>query len=352
MIAEPPTAPAPFVPSPFLRSAHVQSIASHLPGRRQRIERLASAMRTTSERIVLDAGDGVRLAGFLSRAGGNRAAADDAESRGLVIVLHGWEGCADSGYVLSVGGRLHAAGFDVFRLNFRDHGDTFDLNEGLFHSCRIDEVVNAVRSIQALLAPRWLALVGYSLGGNFALRTAVRAPSHGIALDRVFAVAPVLRPASTMVALETGLWMYRRYFLNRWRRSLYTKAALFPERYRFGDLRRFRTLTATTDFFVRNYTEFETLEHYLDGYAITGDRLGELNVSTRAELAADDPVIPVDDIARLAKPAALELIVHRYGGHCGFVERFSSPGWMDTRIVDDLSARAGRVQPISGGTAG
>ena len=54
-------------------------------------------------------------------------------------------------------------------------------------------------------------------------------------------VAPNTSPVDlmaqgTMRALEDGLWVYRSYFLRRWRRSLLAKAACFPELYDFGDV--------------------------------------------------------------------------------------------------------------------
>ena len=121
----------------------------------------------------------------------------------------------------------------MFRLNFRDHGETFALNRDLFHSCRIDEVVGALAAITARHPAARTFVVGHSLGGNFALRAAARAPAAGIPLTKVVAVCPVLRPASTMRALEDGLWVYRQYFLRRWRRSLLAKAACFPGALRF-----------------------------------------------------------------------------------------------------------------------
>ena len=68
------------------------------------------------------------------------------------MLFHGWEGSVDSTYVLQTGSRLLADGWDVFRLNFRDHGDSHRLNEALFHSCRIDEVVHALARHRAALA--------------------------------------------------------------------------------------------------------------------------------------------------------------------------------------------------------
>lgn len=277
---------------------------------------------------IVDCGDGVRLLGHFSAQAG--------QSRGLVILLHGWEGSAAASYVLSTGGLLYDAGFDVFRLNFRDHGDTFALNRELFHSCRIDEVVGAVRRITAdHRAPR-MFLVGHSLGGNFGLRVAARAPAAGIELTRVVAICPVLRPQSTMRALEEGLWLYREYFLRRWRRSLLAKAECFPDLYDFGDLRRLSTLTATTEFFVTRYAGFPDLDTYLAGYAVTGDALAKLEVPTRIIAAADDPVIPIEDLADIAITDSLTVDVFPRGGHCAFIESYRLRSWLDREVLAEL----------------
>jgi hypothetical protein len=320
-----------------LRNRHIQSVIAQAPWRRRQVFGAAAELLGRSEERVLDCGDGVRLQGFLSRG--------PTPGRGLVVLLHGWEGSADSPYILSVGSKLFASGFSVFRLNLRDHGDSKSLNEGLFHSCRIDEVVGAVLRIRELTDARFFAIVGQSLGGNFALRVAVRAEQAGVELDRAIAICPVLKPHSTMKALDSGLWLYRRYFLNRWRRSLVEKATAFPHLYRFGDLNRFSTLTDTTEFFVEHYTEFDSLDQYLSGYAITGSVLAQLSVPSRIFLASDDPVIPVGDLEHLSRTESLEVTLADNGGHCGFVDEPFGPTWVDREIVADLSGRGRLLIP-------
>ena len=253
-------------------------------------------------------------------------------------MLHGWEGSAEANYVVSVGGLLYHAGFSVFRLNFRDHGDTFAFNRELFHSCRIDEVVGALAAITRQHPADRTFVVGHSLGGNFALRAAARAPAAEIPLTKVVAVCPVLRPSSTMRALEDGLWVYRHYFLRRWRRSLLAKAACFPELYDFGDLRRFRTLTATTEFFATRYASFPDLDSYLNGYAITGDALAHLAVPAKIIAAADDPVIPIGDLDDLAATSALSIQVFPRGGHCAFLEDYALRSWVDRAVLAEIEA--------------
>lgn len=332
---------APFRPPSLLGHRHLQSMITQLPWRRWPVLARARQLTDTASEEIIDCGDGVRLQGFLSRPVGAEA--------GLVLLLHGWEGSAHSSYILSAGSALLAAGFAVFRLNLRDHGDSKALNQGLFHSCRIDEVFNAVCRIRERHAPERFALVGHSLGGNFALRVAARAGAAGLALDRVLAICPVLKPHSTMAALDEGLWIYRQYFLARWRRSLHEKAAIFPEHYRFGDLRRFSTLSATTAFFVEHYTEFDSLDAYLSGYAVTGTVLEPIAVPTRIILAADDPVIPIADLEAIARPRSLELTLLAGGGHCGFVDRLTGPSWIDREILADLGALPGSDKDAGNG---
>jgi hypothetical protein len=322
-----------FRPPLGLGHRHVQSILGSWPLRKPSLRRRARGLLAAARPEVLDCGAGVRLLGYYSGR--------EPRGRGLVIMLHGWEGSADANYVISAGGRLFDSGFDVFRLNFRDHGATQALNEDLFHSCRIDEVVNAVRVAAEIHAAPSVFLVGHSLGGNFALRVAARAPQAGIRLSKVVAVCPVLRPHSTMRALEHGLWVYRDYFLRRWRRSLAAKALIFPSRYDFGNLRRFPTLTKTTEFFVKHYTEFSDLDAYLNGYAVTGPALTGLTVPTRLIMAADDPVVPIADLADLATNGALEATVVRGGGHCAFLDGYGLESWLDRAVLDELESHTG-----------
>jgi len=172
------------------------------------LERIGAATRE----YIVDGGDGVRLFGLHSTIPGRAPKA-------LVLLLHGWEGSADSGYMRHTAAHLLERGFDVFRLNFRDHGDTHHLNEGIFHSCRLAEVVHAAKWIaDRFPSPAFLA-AGYSLGGNFALRLALRAPAAGVPLQRVAAVCPVLDPGRTMQQMEDGLPLYLYYFERKWRRS-------------------------------------------------------------------------------------------------------------------------------------
>jgi predicted alpha/beta-fold hydrolase len=325
---------ADFKPPRLLRNPHVQSVLASSGVRRFVSMRRGGEVESRAVEHILDCGDGVRLQGFHT--------SQDArpEARGLVVLLHGWEGSARSNYVLATGARLLREGFDVFRLNFRDHGETHHLNREIFHSCRIDEVVSAVREVASRFPSRVLAIAGFSLGGNFALRVALRAPAAGIPLAYALAVCPVISPASGLFGLENGPRFYQRYFLHKWTRSLRTKQALFPETELFSREELDDDLRGLTRSLVLRHTSFGSLENYLNGYSIEGDRLATLRIPATILTASDDPVIPIGDFRALELPPNVELDIATHGGHCAFIRDFSLRSFTEDYIAERMLAHA------------
>ena len=317
-----------FRPPLWLRNPHVQSILATTFVRRGRIERAAAPLLRAERELLLDCGAGVRLQCFIS-----------SPERGTgrpVLVLHGWEGSAESIYVLSLAQLLFERGFEVVRLNLRDHGETHHLNRELFHSCRLPEVIGAVQALAAHFPGRPLSGVGFSLGGNFLLRVAARARESSLHLARIIAISPVLEPAETLVALETAMPGYQGYFVRKWRRSLRKKQKVWPDSYDFADVGGgLREMTAEL---VRRHSEFATLEDYLNGYSITGERLASLAVPADILTSLDDPMIPAGGLARLARSAALAVTVTRYGGHCGFIESLAGLTWAERLVLAKMAA--------------
>ncbi|QGX39499.1 alpha/beta fold hydrolase [Permianibacter aggregans] len=329
-VTEPTMLPAslpPFAPKGWLRNPHLQGIVSRLPHRRKKVLQLAQPMLNAARPMLLQAREGQLLAWHSAQADRDRP---------LVVLLHGWEGSSDSLYLLATAAELFDAGYSVLRLNLRDHGESHHLNEELFHSCRDAEVTEAIADARQRLQASTVVMIGFSLGGNFALRVALRAPEL---LQQVFAVCPVISPPATLDALETGPLLYRKYFLNRWRDSLRRKQAVHPEFFRDTDWLLKDSLTSLTDHFVRHHTDFGELSKYLAGYTLSAERLANLTVPSHVIIAEDDPVIPAVHWHQLQKPEALTLESLPYGGHCGFVLDWAGTGWIERYLGQLLRMR-------------
>ena len=323
-----------FSPPAWLANPHVQSVFPSLPLRRPAVAWRCRRVAAASRELIVDCGDGVRLlAEHATREGAGQTPADR-----VAVLLHGWEGSSRSLYVLSLAQYLYDRGYDVVRLNLRDHGGSERLNPGIFHSCRIAEVVGAVRRIQDLNPGRKLYLAGFSLGGNFMLRVAARARGAGIEPSAVVAVCPVVDPGSTLVQLERGWPVYRQYFVWKWHRSLRDKQAAWPDQYDLGEVLSLGTLTEMTDVLARRYGGYPTLEDYLHGYAVTGDALATIEHPTRIITAADDPIIPVEGFDRIARPRSLALTRTAFGGHCGYYDGRPGATWIEREVHASFEA--------------
>jgi predicted alpha/beta-fold hydrolase len=210
----------------------------------------------------------------------------------------------------------------------------------------LPEVVGAVSALRQQFAQQRLVLAGFSLGGNFMLRVAAEAPRAGIAIDRVLAVSPLLDPHTTLDAIENGFALYHAYFVQKWTRSLLRKQRAWPGEYDFGPLLRSRNLRQMTRDLVLAHTEYEDLDTYLRGYALTGSRLAGLTVPSTILAAVDDPMIPVADLARLPQSDLLHVVTTEHGGHCGFIEDLGSTTWVEEFVLHELEA-VGLVSPAA-----
>lgn len=291
------------------------------------------AMSVATERRIVDCGDGVRLLALHARQ------PDSSPDTPVVILIHGWEGSAESSYLLAAGAALFRNGADVIRLNLRDHGDTHHLNEDIFHSCRLDEAVGAVHALVGMHPGRRVYLAGWSLGGNFTVRIAHRAPQAGFRLAHAFAVSPVVDPANSYRAMAEGLPFYRHYFLRKWRRSLRLKQAAFPGRYSFEEVLRMSDLREMTAHLIDKFGEFDSVDAYFAGYALSAEMLEGASQPLTVVTAEDDPVIPGHDFAAFRSQGNFTLEVYPHGGHCGFMERIGPHSWIDDRLCRLVTGR-------------
>lgn len=312
-----------FKPTTLLKSATVQTLLASL-SLRKLICRNGRAFRKASRQFLMDADHG-KLQLSYTPAGEN--------SRALIVFLHGWEGSMESTYLFSACCAFWNAGFDCVRINFRDHGDSHHLNEELFHSCRLQEVASTVSKVIEKFPHRHHFLAGFSLGGNFALRTAIKATSMGMPLDHVFAVCPVIDPANTLETIEHGNPLFHRYFLKKWVSSMRIKENHFPHLYDFGHLSENDGLLRLTDELITQHSPYPTSLDYFRAYSVAGDRLSYLKIPTTILMAEDDPIIPLADYDNLPDNPMLDLHIQPHGGHCGFIENFRLHGWADKTMI-------------------
>lgn len=321
-----------YSPQSIYRNGHLNTIAAASALRKAYAQRISHKLRKQSTSHILELDNHVRLQGLL-----NTSQNIKTDQKPLVMIIHGWLGCANSLYLLPLASKLYQKGFNVFRLNLRDHGGTQHLNKELFHSCRLDEVLEATESIQQQVPHSDFFLIGFSLGGNFALRIGAQAHKHNIILKKIFAICPVMDPENALNETKTMLKIYTEYYLIRWKQMLHKKHLLFPDDYELSLIKQQQSLTSMTEHLLLQYTEFNSLKSYLNGYAITGDRLKSLTIPSEIYIAKDDPIIPASDREKLYQSNNLNVHLTQFGGHCGYLNGLFDLSWIDEQIIKQLT---------------
>jgi len=170
-----------------------------------------------------------------------------------------------------------------------------------------------------------------------ACASALGAAAAGLRLEHVVAICPVLDPEHTLHRLERGWALYRRYFIWKWRRSLRKKQAAWPQVY---DLRNALELEDThgDDRAPRVHLRRLPLADRVPARLCDRGRGARRSLAspTRIIAAADDPIIPAVDLARLARPAGLEITCTALGGHCGYFEGGHCSTWLEREVLATL----------------
>jgi predicted alpha/beta-fold hydrolase len=314
-----------FRPAFYLRNPYLQTYLASSRWRMARIPRLSWA---SPEVVITTPNEHVRLLAKLSVHEN-----PSAGSKGLTVLIHGWEGSADSAYMLSTGSYLYAHGYDVLRLNLRDHGNSHHLNQGLFYASLLDEVFEAIQVSASTYARGPVFLVGFSLGGNFALRVGLKLSSSAIAgLRHIVCISPVLNPERSTTSIDSNPAL-RRYFIRKWFTSLQKKQHLFPKLYRFDDVFNLNTCLAITHRLLSRYSSFESVQQYFKSYTIFENDLKDINLPLTIITAKDDPIIPFSDFNQLALSDSVTLISPQFGGHNGFIQNLNYSCWYEKKML-------------------
>src|SRR3954447_10413394 len=117
----------------------------------------------------------------------------DPWDRPTILALHGLNGSSESHYMKGIAAKAFARGMNVVRLNQRNCGHTEHLSAGLFHSGLTEDARHVVEELSTVDNLRSIAVAGYSLGGNLALKLAAEyGDKPPDTLIGVAAVSPII----------------------------------------------------------------------------------------------------------------------------------------------------------------
>ncbi len=317
----------PFVPRRWMRNGHVQTIFGNYLRRKGATPAVSEQwIVPVEEAHEFHATDGSRIpvgeTSVLCLCHWQPGAA--AREAWTVVLVHGLEGSAHSGYILGNTARLWAAGCNVVRMNMRACGGSDALAPTIYHSGRSGDVAAVVQALLSEGCER-IALVGYSMGGNLVLKYAGEHWCPPRELCAVVGVSPLLDLAPSSAALHLpSNRLYEARFLRAMKRRLRAKAVLFPDLY--GQLEReevYRRIRSLRDFdgeIVARYGGFRNADDYYE--QVRSSRYaGSFRLPTLILHAADDPFLRMlpETRAALRANANVEYVETEHGGHCAFL---------------------------------
>jgi predicted alpha/beta-fold hydrolase len=251
-----------------------------------------------------------------------------------VLFLHGLEGSADAGYIQSFAQDALERGFGVHRLNLRSCGDSEKLCETLYHSGLTSDTRTILqRMYKTGTGP--VFLVGFSLGGNVALKLAGELGDSDL-LAGVCAISTPIDLAFCVRHLEIpSNRLYARRFLDRLLSHVKRKSTLAPHLYDEAGLEGVKTVWEFDDRFTAPLFGFGTAANYYATQSAVR-YLDAIRVPTLLIAAKDDPLVPFEvyDQPAFQSNPALTLIAVEHGGHLGFLSRGKPRFWVDGVALD------------------
>ena len=238
----------------------------------------------------------------------------------LVILLHGLEGSARSGYAYQICRRLFGHGVACVGLNFRSCSGELNRGLRLYHSGETSDLEWVIERLLDHQPTRRLAAVGISLGGNVLLKyLGERGPAAGLEAAAAWSVPFDLAAGARF--MERG---FAQQYVGSLLRSLKVKV-----RARAHELGEHINIESTLK--ARTFWEFDDAAtaplHGFDGaddyysQSSSNQFIPSITTPTLIIHSRDDPFLPADAIPEAAmkvNPAVSPLITD-HGGHVGFV---------------------------------
>ncbi len=317
-----------FLPPWYFRNGHIQTLAGLYVFSPRASLRGLSVSATMGE-IALDDGD--RLVYH------DDCPAEWKPGDRIALLLHGLGGSHASPYLVRIAGRLNQLRVRTFRLDWRGCGAGAALARYPYHSGRSEDLDATIRGLQNRCPGSAVSLIGFSLGGNVALKwlgELSRNRGMQTRVDRAVAVCPPIDLHFTVSAMRRG-WgkLYDRYFCKgciqavRHRRGLRPDTVV-PEGW-FS--RQPRTLYEFDDTFTAPVSGFQSADDYY-ARSSANQFLSSITVPTLVLAAQDDPLIPYEQFRIADYSGTTELLAPTHGGHLGFCNR-RGQDWLDEQVI-------------------
>lgn len=267
------------------------------------------------------------------------------QSRGLVLLCHGLSGDGRSQYNLRVSALLQRNNYSVVLFNHRNCGIGKGLAKKFYNSGRGEDIGVAIRDYK-LLTKQKVAVVGFSMSGNAALRLVTSADTwfkenaNDFLPDLCLAINPPINlKKSSLLMNQSFSKIYQLNFMLSFRKLFKEINKFSPEFLKYSKIKPWIKIYDFDNLFTAPMAGYLTADDYYEQCS-TYLKLNDTQVKTVILTSEDDPFVYSKDFKFNIKNSLLKINITEFGGHMGYLDKVSKASdqmrWMDQYIVHQV----------------
>jgi len=302
LVPEPPPAVEmlSFQPLPGFSSPHAQTVLAYLTP-------IGSSPPSTP--LIVPIGDGSSLCCEVSTPKSWH------KSQSTIVLVHGLGGSHSSSYMVRLSRKLYEMGLRAVRVNMRCCGSGSELAKIPYHGGLSGDILAVLNKLKEETPDSAIILVGFSLGGNIALKlSAELGLSNNKLIETTIAICPSIDLAETAEILsQPANHIYNRYYM----RQLEAIVNKNKSNYSFATIYEFDRIITAPNWGFKSPEEYyrQSSSRYL---------LSHIQTPCHILLAIDDPFINHLSCLNVPRSSSVKVWLSEYGGHVGFF------GWADS----------------------
>ena len=320
---------SPFVPPPWLKNGHAMTLYAW--AKRRHFPELPAP-----ERRMFKVTDDTTVAADCYWQ-------PERAARPLLLALHGLESSSDAHYMRGLASQALGRGWNAVLLNQRNCGGTERLTPGLYHSGLTADPLAVMRELVDTDGMRDIGIVGYSLGGNLAIKIAGELGASGsLPVRAAVAVSPTIDLDVCVRAIERRANVaYQWNFVRNLRARMRRKVEAWPGAFDLAPLDRIWTIRAFDEQYTAPFHGFAgATDYYQKASALRV--IDRIRIPALILTAEDDPFVPGDQFraAAIRENPFVTARVEPWGGHCGFIasKHAADPYWAEASAAAFLEA--------------
>lgn len=238
----------------------------------------------------------------------------------LVILCHGLEGDSRRPYILGMIKALASRNFSTLSWNFRSCSGEINKLKRFYHSGATEDLHFVIHKAIEKLAPEEIFIIGFSLGGNLALKYLGENHNLSPLIKKTVGISVPIHLASSckkMMNYENRLYEIR--FLRSLKGKVISKEKLMPGTFDLKPLTRIHHLWDFDDLYTGPIHGFKDAPDYYEMCSAI-NFLKDINIPTLLINAKNDPFLSekcYPDNQQISNPLVTTIYPDK-GGHCGF----------------------------------